>query len=88
VAEGVGEGEVVLADVFVIGAEVVAEAFFSDAVDGVTGGGGGDLDVHVVGRAAEHAVRVLGDDLERVPPAKQVVMGLWDQVGEGDGVAG
>src|SRR3712207_9068742 len=87
-AEGVREADVALADVLVVGAEVVAEAPLDGTVDSVAGGGGAYLDIDVIRGAAEHAVRPVGHDFEGMAAADQVLVAPWDEICEGGVVAG
>ena len=88
VAETVGEREVVVADVGVVVDEVLGEHLLVAAVLLRHLAGGGHLDVHVVGRAAEDAVVGVGDDLEGAAAAQQVLLVVGDDEGEADRVAG
>ena len=59
-----GQAEVVLTDVLVIGDEVLAEPRLLGAELAGQLRDARDLGVHDIGRAAEHAVAGVGDDFE------------------------
>ena len=82
-SERVGQAYVVLSDVFVIGDDVVGEPTVVIAINLGHLSGRCDLDVHVVRGASQHSVGGMGDDLQRLPAAHQVILGLRDDVGQG-----
>ena len=87
VPEGVGHADVLLAGVLVEGAYVVSEPLLLVAEVLRHLAGGRELDVHVVGGAAHHPLGGIGDYLQGATPADEVVVGVGDDVGEGDGLA-
>ena len=76
-----------LAGVLVEGAYVVSEPLLLVAEVLRHLAGGRKLDVHVVGGAAHHPLGGIGDYLQGATSADEVVVGLGDDVGEGDGLA-
>ena len=87
VDQRVREAEVALADVLVVGADVVAVARVV-AVEKLRGGGHRhQRDVEVVGRAPDHPAAVVGPVLHHRPPARQVLARLRRQEGQPDRLA-
>ena len=78
------QAQVTFPDVLVVVAQVVGVPLVFQAVEVGQLAGGRDLDVHVIGCAAQHAVAGLGDDLHGPSAAHQVFLRLRHEIGQGN----